>query len=541
MEPAIKSTQNTQLAGGTPQSKSPGFHLSFEELRRIQVLEAVEFLLHRDHYEDPFHRIFLDLFKMKEEEGKADFEESDHEGERDDEEAVDDGAGTGEGEDSGYGVPIFIDNMRREYQQEIISVLDDDTLRDAIKEANVTGMKEWDEKFGQEDGDRFWRMQESIPFDVPGTFFPLPRNEEDENERQEKIQKARMDASKKAGLDEDDWFRHRPEVRDEVSIDRRTLVYLRTLHSILLDPTIGMSQALRDGFVYRLEGADYYNSWKVDYFSMRDWKMCSDTQREAFLKIFTLDEDSMEEWRNRLGENKMCHTRSGFDTELRGLRGLIHEKTMLKWALPELEWLDEDTVKEGGYKECPACAVRLSEIDEDEADAPHRTVRVDSKSGPELFGKCCYDQFLENLERTGCEGLTVERPHWDLYNGLAVLGTDPTAVADGLELIKTYVDALPPRPIIQVSSVDLEHYGAFFRATVTDLTNEIAKYSLLGVRERLTEVRILGYYVAYDRLKAFADKNVSEYRKVLQIQADVRGLQGCLTAKHKVFECYKNQ
>ncbi|PVH93102.1 hypothetical protein DM02DRAFT_634830 [Periconia macrospinosa] len=541
MEPIIQATQQVKLGDGTPPSKSSGSHLSFEELRRIQFLEAADFLIHRENYEDPFYRDFLDLFEAKGNESKEDFEESDHEEEADDEEEGEENDESGDGEDSEPEIPIFLDTTRREFLQEVTTALNDDKMRKAIKEAEAAGLKEWNDKMGEEDGEKFWRLLEDIPFDAPGSFFPLPTTQEEDSEREERKEMAQKEALKKAGLDEDDCFGHDPEVRDEVSIDRRTLIYFRSLYSILLDPTIEISQALKDGFLYRMEKAEYYTSWKVGYMYMNDWKLCNEAQRSSFLKTFSVDEESMKEWRKRLGEIRMCHTQSGFDIELDGLRDLIHEQTTLKWALPDLASLGINTEKEGSYKECPVCLVRLKDESAGDANDKHRATRVTSEGETETYGHCCYARYLENLEVTGSDGLTFERPYWDLYNGLAVLDMNPKAIKEGLELMKSYVDALPPRPAIQTSQADLEKYGALLRASVTELTNEIAKDDLLAVRQRLTEVRILGYYAAYDRLRAFADKDVSQYRQVSQTQADIRGLQGVLAFKHKVFEWYKKQ
>ena len=85
MEPVIKATQQMDIANSTPRSKSSQSHMGFEELRRIQFLEAADFLIHRENYEDPFYKDFLDLFEEEGNANKEDFEESDHEEEPEDE------------------------------------------------------------------------------------------------------------------------------------------------------------------------------------------------------------------------------------------------------------------------------------------------------------------------------------------------------------------------------------------------------------------------------------------------------------------------
>lgn len=525
------------IANSTPRSNSSQSHMGFEELRRIQFLEAADFLIHRENYEDPFYKEFLDLFEENKNTSKEDFEESDHEEEPED----DDGEGKedDEGEDAeeeDHETPIFLDNVRRDFLQEITSALNEVEYQEAIKETATSGPKEWDEKFGEEDGEKYWRLLENIPFDAPGSFFPLPSTMEEDDERGERKDKAQKEALKKAGLDEDEIFCHESDVRDEIPIDRRTRVYFHKLHSILLDPTKDVSQALRDAFVYRMEKAEYYTSWKVPFYYMSDWTLCNDVQREVFLKAFSIDEQAMKEWRKRLGESRMCHTKSGFYNELDGLRDFIHEQMTLEWVLPDLDSLGLNDENGNVYKECAICSVRLT----DDPNDKHRAVQIESEEGKKNYGKCCYDRYLANVEAIG-EDATFATQFWDLYNGLAVLDMTPQAIKEGLQLMKKYVDALSTRPNIQVSPTDLEKFASLLRTSATDVADEIAKEEPLAVRQRFTEVSTLGYYVAYDRLQAFADKDVSRYRQVLQTQADVRGLQGVLAFKHKVLDWFREQ
>ncbi|KAF2874275.1 hypothetical protein BDV95DRAFT_592379 [Massariosphaeria phaeospora] len=402
-------------------------------------------------------------------------------------------------------------------------------------------MSEWDEGFGDQDGDSYWRDVAGIPQSAAGTFFPIPDG---------RLQFPCLERLFVEHLNRNPLSIYKP--------DRRMVCYQRGIAAALMNPVVNVEQAIKDAWIFKMEGSPYCLSWMEPRDRRESWTREVESNgdfREAFLKTFELSRIgprallSQNNWRtcsvdNTLDVVLICNRLLGTMNQQNQLRKDLARRVLHVSMLSNP--VDRHTMP---LSRCPICLEDLRAEDINSPDVPHRPVQTLCAPIPHVFGKSCLDRALGDtglcpLCRSGEVKFNAQdgpdfdrmirnlesRPHWS--------GREDAQWF--YDCVNEYVTIdLSPRPAFTPTESDLTDYVGLILQPTTQLFTDIQQEHILRLKQKLNELRVLSFYNVRDWMRAFLDGDNERLSEAIILHQDIGARQNMLTLKYAILQDFE--